>query len=109
MSWVAWRQFRGQALITLAVLVVFSAYLVIVGIVSRHAYNTDVLGCLKADGCDRPFAWCEIHHQHAWALGGLSDLANAVPLCHFHHRRIHDHRYRHTRAPDGSIVFRLVA
>src|SRR5689334_7413454 len=39
-----------------------------------------------ADGCDRPFAWCELHHLHEWALGGRTDLANAVPLCHFHHR-----------------------
>jgi hypothetical protein len=58
-----------------------------------------------ADGCDRPFAWCELHHQQAWALGGATDLANAIPLCHFHHRRIHDHRYRHSRAKDGSILF----
>ena len=60
-----------------------------------------------ADGCDRPFAWCELHHLSEWALGGPADLANAVPLCHFHHQRIHDHRYRHTRAPDGSIRFHL--
>lgn len=58
-----------------------------------------------ADGCDRPFAWCELHHLHEWALGGRTDLANAVPLCHFHHQRIHDHRYRHARAKGGSIVF----
>ena len=58
-----------------------------------------------ADGCDRPFAWCELHHLHAWALGGPTDLANAVPLCHFHHQRIHDHRYQHRRSKDGSIVF----
>jgi len=58
-----------------------------------------------ADGCDRPYAWCELHHLHAWALGGPTDLANAVPLCHFHHQRIHDHRYRHTRTKDGSIRF----
>jgi hypothetical protein len=58
-----------------------------------------------ADGCDRPFAWCELHHLHEWALGGPTDLANAIPLCHFHHQRIHDHRYRHARAKDGSIVF----
>ena len=58
-----------------------------------------------ADGCERPFAWCELHHLTAWALGGRSDLANAVPLCHFHHQRIHDHRYRHQRSKDGSIVF----
>jgi hypothetical protein len=58
-----------------------------------------------ADGCDRPYAWCELHHLQAWALGGPTDLANAVPLCHFHHQRIHDHRYQHRRTHDGSIVF----
>jgi hypothetical protein len=58
-----------------------------------------------ADGCDRPFAWCELHHLSEWALGGPTDLANAVPLCHFHHQRIHDHRYRHTRSGDGTIAF----
>ncbi|RNL79533.1 HNH endonuclease [Nocardioides marmorisolisilvae] len=58
-----------------------------------------------ADGCDRPYAWCELHHLHEWALGGRTDLANAVPLCHFHHQRIHDHRYQHTRTRSGSILF----
>lgn len=56
-----------------------------------------------ADGCDRPTAWCELHHRHAWALGGATDLSNAVPLCHWHHRRIHDRRFRHTWRPDGSV------
>jgi hypothetical protein len=58
-----------------------------------------------ADGCDRPYAWCELHHLTAWALGGKTDLADAVPLCHFHHQRIHDHRYRHARSASGSILF----
>ncbi|GAB3262351.1 hypothetical protein GCM10027425_26220 [Alteromonas gracilis] len=58
-----------------------------------------------AEGCERPFAWCELHHLIPWSRGGPTDLANAVPLCHFHHRRIHDPRYRHERGPDG-IRFR---
>ncbi len=58
-----------------------------------------------ADGCERPFAWCELHHLVAWALGGKTDLADAIPLCHFHHQRIHDHRYTHAHRPDGSITF----
>lgn len=61
-----------------------------------------------ADGCDRPFAWCELHHLHAWALGGSTDLANAVPLCHFHHQRIHDHQYRYRLTGGGAIVFERV-
>ena len=43
-----------------------------------------------AEGCGRPFAWCEIHHQNPWQDGGVTDLANAIPLCGHHHRMI-DH------------------
>ncbi|HEX5861946.1 MAG TPA: DUF222 domain-containing protein [Nocardioides sp.] len=42
-------------------------------------------------GCERPFAWCEIHHHRlSWAHGGHTDLVNALPLCGYHHRRAHD-------------------
>ena len=58
-----------------------------------------------AEGCDRPFAWCELHHLIAWALGGRTDLINAIPLCHWHHQRIHDDTYLHQRLPDGSLRF----
>jgi hypothetical protein len=60
-----------------------------------------------ADGCERPFSWCELHHLRPWSHGGSTDLADAVPLCHFHHQRIHDHRYRHARSSAGSITFHL--
>jgi Domain of unknown function (DUF222) len=58
-----------------------------------------------ADGCERPFAWCEMHHLDPWALGGRTDLAKGAPLCGFHHRRIHDRCYIHRREPNGSITF----
>jgi hypothetical protein len=58
-----------------------------------------------ADGCQRPFAWCELHHRKPWSLGGRTDLAQAVPLCWFHHRRIHDGAFVHRDLPDGSIRF----
>ena len=48
-----------------------------------------------ADGCDRPYAWSELHHEEPWGSGGASDLRLAVPLCGDHHRRIHDPRYAH--------------
>jgi hypothetical protein len=73
--------------------------------------------CL-ADGCDRPYAWTELHHQDPWSTGGRTDLAKAEPLCGFtwveegaqrpsrtHHHRIHDPSYLHRRHPDGSITF----
>jgi ABC-type transport system involved in multi-copper enzyme maturation permease subunit len=68
MTWMAWRQFRGQAIIALAVLVLFSAYLVIAGIMIRHAYNTDVLGCLASNGCRREAAEDRFLREHTVAV-----------------------------------------
>lgn len=48
-----------------------------------------------AEGCDRPYAWSELHHEDPWAAGGDTDLHLAVPLCGHHHRRAHDPRYWH--------------
>jgi hypothetical protein len=58
-----------------------------------------------ADGCERPFAWCELHHRQPWGRLGRTDLAEGIPLCSFHHRRIHDAGFLHRRLPDGSIRF----
>ena len=68
-----------------------------VALATRHA-------TCAAEGCERPFAWCELHHLDPWRHGGLSDLANAMPLCGFHHRRIHDRGYRH-HVGAGGITF----
>ncbi len=59
-----------------------------------------------AEGCERPFAWCELHHRQPWGLGGPTDLANAAPLCGWHHRRVHDQRYEHQWFDDGTVRFR---
>ena len=59
-----------------------------------------------ATGCERPFAWCELHHRRPWHRHGDTDLDNAVPLCRFHHRRIHDPRYTHQHDPDGITFCR---
>lgn len=48
-----------------------------------------------ADGCERPYAWTELHHRQPWLAGGATDLANMVPLCGFHHRRVHDPDFEH--------------
>ena len=58
-----------------------------------------------ANGCERPYAWCELHHRQPWAKGGRTDLAHAIPLCSQHHHWIHDTGFT-TRlcptAPSGS-------
>lgn len=61
-----------------------------------------------AEGCARPYAWCDIHHPRAWADGGTTDLVNGLPLCGHHHRRAHDPRYRTTLTAAGELRFRLV-
>ncbi len=58
-----------------------------------------------AAGCERPYAWCELHHRQPWARGGQTNLHNAVPLCHWHHQRIHDPTYTHTWQQDGTLTF----
>ncbi len=71
----------------------------------RVALGTRQRTC-AADGCDRPFAWTELHHRKRWTDGGTTNLHDAVGVCGFHHRRIHDPRYHHHYGPEG-ITFRL--
>jgi hypothetical protein len=59
-----------------------------------------------SEGCERPFAWTEIHHPHSWSDGGTTSLENALPLCGFHHRRAHDDRFTMRRLPSGEVRFR---
>lgn len=70
----------------------------------RTALATHHTTC-AAQHCDRPFAWTELHHQQPWSKGGRTDLADAIPLCGWHHRRIHDPGYSHSRQPDGKVTF----
>jgi hypothetical protein len=60
----------------------------------------------RAEGCDIPAAWCEVHHGgNPWSRGGKTDLADGDLLCSFHHHRAHDHRYRLERLADGGVRF----
>ena len=58
-----------------------------------------------AEGCERPFAWCDMHHPHAWAAGGPTSFANSVPLCGWHHHRAHDGRFDVTYQLSGEVRF----
>ncbi|GAA1246549.1 HNH endonuclease signature motif containing protein [Janibacter melonis] len=74
----------------------------------RLALTTRYDQC-AADGCDRPFAWCEIHHLDPWAQGGSTDLDDAAPLCGRHHRMLHGPDWQHTttRRQDRSVSIRF--
>lgn len=67
----------------------------------RVALATVYTEC-AALGCDRPYAWCELHHADPWSHGGRSDLDKAVPLCGYHHRRMHDPRFVTSISADGD-------
>jgi Domain of unknown function (DUF222) len=57
-------------------------------------------------GCERPFAWCEIHHHRlTWGRNGRTDLDNGLPLCGYHHRRAHDDRWDLREHTSGEYRF----
>jgi hypothetical protein len=58
------------------------------------------------EGCERPIAWTEIHHDKPWSEGGETTLPNGLPLCGHHHRRAHDDRFTLRRLPSGEVRFR---
>lgn len=47
MIWMTWRQFRTQAVLGIAVLVLLAIYMVVLGEQIRHSYNTDAAQCAK--------------------------------------------------------------
>ncbi|MFN2543471.1 MAG: HNH endonuclease, partial [Actinomycetota bacterium] len=64
-------------------------------------------------GCDRPAAWCDVHHIVPWEEGGPTCLENLMLMCRRHHRMLHKpHGFRLEmedgfpvfRRPDGSIL-----
>ena len=67
----------------------------------HHQYG----GC-AATNCDRPPAWTEAHHEHAWASGGRTDLAHGIPLCPPHHHMAdHPDAWDMRRSPSGGVRF----
>jgi hypothetical protein len=50
-------------------------------------------GC-RFPGCSRPPAHTDAHHVLEWSDGGSTDIDNAVLLCRFHHRLVHEGGWR---------------
>jgi len=55
----------------------------------RQALAEQYGGC-AFPGCGHPPSYTEAHHLQWWSNGGATDLANGIPLCSFHHHRVHD-------------------
>jgi hypothetical protein len=47
-------------------------------------------GACRFPGCSRPTAHTDAHHVHPWSAGGTTDVDNAVLLCRYHHRLVHE-------------------
>jgi hypothetical protein len=56
------------------------------------------------EGCDVPFDRCEIHHVVPWELGGVTDLADLLPVCARHHHVVHELGWRLVLAPDRTLT-----
>ncbi|TQM09280.1 HNH endonuclease signature motif containing protein [Pseudonocardia kunmingensis] len=69
----------------------------------RRAVTARDRGCAHP-GCDRPPAWCEIHHILEWEHDGHTVLCNLAMLCKAHHRLIH-HSGWTVRMRDGRPEF----
>jgi hypothetical protein len=73
-------------------------------VAQRRALSIEYDTC-ATEGCERPFAWCDVHHRHAWSRGGRTSLKNIIPLCPHHHRRAHDSRFDLSVLPSGEVRF----
>lgn len=59
-------------------------------------------GC-RFPGCFRPPRFTDAHHIVAWSRGGGSDLGNALLLCRYHHRLVHEGGWE-ISAPTDHVV-----
>ena len=55
----------------------------------RRALELRDGGCV-APGCDRPPAWCDVHHKTHWADGGTTTLDDLELRCRPHHMDVHE-------------------
>jgi len=55
----------------------------------RQALAEQYGGC-AFPGCGHPPSYTEAHHIRWWSHDGPTDLVNGIPLCSFHHHRVHD-------------------
>ena len=58
------------------------------------------------EGCDRPVSWTSPHHIEFRCHGGPTTMRNLLPLCYFHHRRVHEGGWQIVRAGEGLRFIR---
>ena len=55
-------------------------------------------------GCSRPVEWCEGHHLDWWVDGGRTVPGNGALPCGFHHRQVHEGRWRLLKEGDELVA-----
>jgi Domain of unknown function (DUF222) len=70
----------------------------------RRALEARDQGC-RFPGCGMPAPWCTGHHLRAWALGGVTSLANTALFCFVHHMYYLHSRWTVTGDPNGTLQF----
>ena len=58
-------------------------------------------------GCEVRYWQTKLHHIIWWERGGLTDLANLIPLCVRHHARLHADHWKCELLPGRQVVFTL--
>ena len=62
-------------------------------------------GC-RFPGCCRPAALTEAHHHEWWSVGGPTNVDNAMLLCRFHHKLVHEGRWRVEKQGASFVWYR---
>jgi hypothetical protein len=56
-------------------------------------------------GCETRYWQTKLHHIRYWRHGGLTDLANLIPLCSTHHARVHTQNLTCTLRSGRKVTF----
>ena len=71
----------------------------------RRALNALYSTC-AIPGCGVHFRYTKMHHIEFWENGGLTDLANLLPVCPHHHTLIHQQHWHITLGPNRELTIR---
>ncbi len=75
MIWLAWRQFRAQALTGLALLAAAAVYFLVTGLQMHHTYTADLASCTPLNSCEDVLNQFQSNYDAMWHFTELFLLA----------------------------------